>query len=218
MAKEQYNEIFGKNLRAYRESLGQTRLVFVRQYDGFVNTLASYETGEKGPSLKRLIHICNGLKLSPNALLDGLFPWETEIETLTSLDKIMSELAGAERQKVVAIRNSFLSCVLETPPKLSGENLGTRIHLLREDAGLDVSVLAERCMIAKSTLLGYESGQYDPSVQVILRLSEVFGVSPEFLLAPLLDKLSYSDKRYANLRPREMKALLEITRILVSRF
>lgn len=218
MAKEQYNEIFGKNLRAYRESLGQTRLVFVRQYDGFVNTLASYETGEKGPSLKRFVHICNGLKLSPNALLNGLFYWETEIETLETLDETMGRLSGAERQKVIAVQNSFLSCVLETPPKLSGTNLGTRIRLLREDAGLDVSVLAERCMIAKSTLLGHESGQYDPSVQVILRLSEVFGVSPEYLLAPQLDKLSYPDERYANLRPREMKALLEITRNLVSWF
>lgn len=218
MAKEQYNEIFGKNLRAYRESLGQTRLVFVRQYDGFVNTLASYETGEKGPSLKRFLHICRGVRLSPNVLLKGLFPWETELETLKALDEVMDGLTGAERPRIIAVQKIFLCCVLDTPPKLSDANLGTRIRLLREDAGLEVPELAERCMIAKSTLLGYESGQYDPSVPVILRLSEMFGVSPEYLLASELDKLSYSDARYAGLRPREMKALLEITRSLVRQF
>ena len=215
MAKERYNEIFGRNLRAYRESLGQTRLVFVRQYDGFASTLASYETGNKGPSLKRFVHICNSLKVSPNFLLAGLFPWDTEVEQIKALEEITDSLRGSDRQKVVSIQSAFLRCCLDTPPKLQDANLGTRLHLMRIDAGLEIGELAERCMIAKPTLQGCESGQYDPSVPVLLRLCEVFGVSPEYLLVPVLDRISYTDKRLAYLRPRQIKALLEITQNLV---
>lgn len=215
MAKERYNEIFGRNLRAYRESLGQTRLVFVRQYDGFASTLASYETGNKGPSLKRFIHICNSLRVSPNFLLDGLVPVRTELLEIQALHETMERLRGAERQKVQSVQSTFIRCALETPPGMREANLGTRLHLLRLDAGLEIEELAERCMIAKPTLQGCESGQYDPSVPVVLRMCEVFEVSPEYLLVPMLTHLSYADERLAYLRPRQIKALLDITRALV---
>ena len=60
-------------------------------------------------------------------------------------------------------------------------------------------------------LQGYESGQYDPSVPAVLRLCEVLGVTPEYLLAPALEKLSVLDEEIVDLYPQQIKSLQEIT-------
>lgn len=58
---------------------------------------------------------------------------------------------------------------------------------------------------------GYESGQYDPSVPAVLRLCEVMSVTPEYLLAPALVKLTYMNEEIVDLYPQQIKSLQEIT-------
>lgn len=218
MSSEHYVEMLGKNLKKFRESHGQTRQAFVNQYDGFVSTLQSYEAGKKGPNLKRFLHICNSLKISPNVLLEGLYPLKTEKDDLMALSALITELDGGKRQKVLYLQEMILRCLLDTPPQLNDKSFGERLHLLRIDAGLEVDELADQCTIAKSTLQGYESGQYDPSITVLLRLCEVFDVTPEYLLIADVKYPSYPDERYAFLRPRQIKSMLDITRSLIEYF
>ena len=77
---------------------------------------------------------------------------------------------------------------------------------------MSIESLAEICRVSKSTMQGYESGQYDPPLPVTLHLCEAFGVSPEYLLAPYLQELTYVDARLADLKPIQIKTLLELSR------
>ena len=53
--------------------------------------------------------------------------------------------------------------------------------------------------------------QYDPSVPAVLRLCEVMSVTPEYLLAPALVKLTYMNEEIVDLYPQQIKSLQEIT-------
>lgn len=218
MEDTQYRKIFGENLRLLRESMDQTREAFAARLDSSVHTLQSYEAGTRSPNFRRFLQICNSLQVSPNNLLEGLYPWPTEIDHLRELACIMEGLDETVAQKIRGVQDIFIESALDTPPKLTGAGFGSRLHLLRADTGMDVTALAEMCMVARPTLQGYESGQYDPSIPVILRLCEALGVSPDYLLAPELERLSFPDARLADLRPRQIVTLLEITRYMANNF
>jgi transcriptional regulator with XRE-family HTH domain len=143
---------------------------------------------------------------------------KTEKDDLQALSALITELNGGKRQKVLYLQEMILRWLLDTPPKLNDKSFGERLHLLRIDAGLELDELADQCTIAKSTLQGYESGQYDPSITVLLRLCEVFDVTPEYLLIADVNYPSYPDERYAFLRPRQIKSMLDITRSLIDYF
>lgn len=216
MLDSRVNEILGRNLRQYRESTGKSRQVFASYFDGSPFTLQGYESGKKCPNFQRFVHICNSLQISPNTLLDGLFPWETEIDTIAQLDGLVRPLKGAAGQRIFGMQELYLKHALAVNPKITGSSFGTRLHLLRLDAGLDVDALAKHCMVARSTFQGYESGQYDPGLPIVLRLCEVFHLSPEYLLAPVLKKLSYTDPRMVDLRPTQIQFLYELSKYAVS--
>lgn len=216
--ESRYNEIFGQNLRKYRESLNQSRQIFVSIYGGSPHTLQSYESGNKAPNFRRFIHLSNSLRLSPNVLLDGLFPWKTELDNLQELQEMMQGLHGQFAQKIRGFQEIYLLDAIGGYPNLSGASFGTKIHLLRLNAGFDIDTISKRCMVAKPTMQGYESGQYDPSIPVVLRLCEIFGVSPEYLLAPVLDNLTYSDSRMVNLYPHQIKTFLDLSRYYINSF
>jgi len=211
MDKFQISEVFAQNLKALRKSRNQTRNAFAASIDGFASTVQGYEAGAKLPTFHRFCALCNALNTSPNTLLAGLFPWRTELEDVHALEATMNSLHGINRQHLINMQNDFIRCLLETPPSLSGAGFGTRLSILRQDIELEAGDLAERCNLSRSTLQGYESGQYVPSLPSVLSLCEVFGVSPEYLLAPCLHTRTYSDDRFYALRPRQLSALCSMT-------
>ena len=75
--------------------------------------------------------------------------------------------------------------------------LGTRIALLRISAGMSQTALAKRLHISPSTIGSYEQGRREPSCDMLVALSDVLGVSTDYLLTGhtyLEDKkVCYSD-------------------------
>ena len=63
-----------------------------------------------------------------------------------------------------------------------GAVLGRRIALLRRQAGLSQAELADRLGISPSAVGMYEQGRREPSVDVLVALSEIFRVSTDYLL------------------------------------
>ena len=61
--------------------------------------------------------------------------------------------------------------------------LGTRIASLRQNHGLSQAELAQKLHISTSTVGMYEQGRREPSVDTLVTLSQIFGVSLDYLLS-----------------------------------
>ena len=61
--------------------------------------------------------------------------------------------------------------------------LGTRIASLRQNNGLSQAELAQKLHISTSTVGMYEQGRREPSVETLITLSQLFGVSLDYLLS-----------------------------------
>ena len=60
--------------------------------------------------------------------------------------------------------------------------LGARIAALRRQAGLSQTQLARKLQISPSAVGMYEQGRREPSLATVVLLSEIFGVSTDYLL------------------------------------
>ena len=60
--------------------------------------------------------------------------------------------------------------------------LGVRIQELRIARGWSQVVLAKRLGVAKQTVSNWENGNIQPSIEMLVRLSKLFGVTTDYLL------------------------------------
>ena len=60
--------------------------------------------------------------------------------------------------------------------------MGARIAALRRDAGWSQAELGRRLRVSASAVGMYEQGRRLPSLNMVVRLSQVFGVTPDYLL------------------------------------
>ena len=60
--------------------------------------------------------------------------------------------------------------------------IGPRIAALRRDANLSQLELAQRLKISPSAVGMYEQGRREPALEVVVAMSEIFGVSTDYLL------------------------------------
>lgn len=214
MLSGKYAETFGKNLRSFREESGLTRQSFAMKYELNVSTLMAYEIGRNSANFSRFLTICNVTGLSPDRLLSGLVSWHTEQDDIREMEELIDAQCAQAQRRIRGALDIVIDSMISTPPKLMGAGFGERLSILRMDASLEVLDLAEQSSIARSTYQGYESGQFDPSMPALLSLCEIFMVSPEYMLAPNLERLTYRDQRMAWLRPKHIRALLELSRYL----
>ncbi len=60
--------------------------------------------------------------------------------------------------------------------------LGQRINELRKERGWNQVDLAKKLNITKQTVSNWENDNIQPSVEMLIRISNVFGVSTDYLL------------------------------------
>jgi putative transcriptional regulator len=61
---------------------------------------------------------------------------------------------------------------------------GTRIRVVRKDAGLTQQGLAAAVQVSRQTIIAMETGDYAPSVYLAIKVARVLGVSVESLWSP----------------------------------
>jgi len=61
-------------------------------------------------------------------------------------------------------------------------NFSQRLKMLRQEAGLTQKELAEKLGVSRGTIGMYEIGQRDPDTETLRKLSDIFGVSIDYLL------------------------------------
>ena len=60
--------------------------------------------------------------------------------------------------------------------------LGNRINQLRSSLGWSQVELAKRLNVSKQTVSNWENDNIQPSIEMLVRLSKIFGVSTDYLL------------------------------------
>lgn len=67
--------------------------------------------------------------------------------------------------------------------------LGKRINELRTDRSWSQVALAQKLGVTKQTVSNWENDNIQPSIEMLIRLSKIFGVTTDYLLG-LDDKLT----------------------------
>ena len=100
---------------------------------------------------------------------------------------------------------------------MSLPDLPGRLAALRRKAGLSQEDLARELDVERSTVSNIERGRRDPSLEVLMRYSRIFGVSVDSLLygesaAPDVndEKLLLHFKQLSKRDQREILALIEL--------
>lgn len=62
------------------------------------------------------------------------------------------------------------------------DTIGDRIKQLRDEAGLSQMQLSEKIGLSQSAIARYELNKTEPKASDIIKLSEFFGVSADYLL------------------------------------
>lgn len=60
--------------------------------------------------------------------------------------------------------------------------LGTRIYEIRKNMGWSQVDLAKKLNITKQTISNWENDNIQPSIEMLIRLAKLFGVSTDYLL------------------------------------
>lgn len=81
-----------------------------------------------------------------------------------------------------------------------------RIKFLREELDMTQQELADKLDGAKSTVAMYEKGDRKPSMEILLKLSEIFNCSIDYILGKS-DIRNPEDYKYAYHRPKEAEGL-----------
>ena len=84
------------------------------------------------------------------------------------------------------------------------ENFGDKLKDLRTGRKMTQDALAKRLGIVRATISAYESSALYPSVEVLIKLCQIFDVSADFLLDLTQDKNSV----FADLTPKQLSLTL----------
>lgn len=62
-------------------------------------------------------------------------------------------------------------------------HFGHRLRICREKKGLKQIDVAKMIGVANNTLSGYESGKYEPSLSMLIKLAELYEVPIEYIIS-----------------------------------
>lgn len=88
------------------------------------------------------------------------------------------------------------------------------IKSARENCGMTQAELADKLGINPVTLSGYETGKHDPKSPMLIRISQICGVSVDYLLGREIIEDSHSDDILYISRPTDNMQADEIRKFL----
>jgi DNA-binding XRE family transcriptional regulator len=97
----------------------------------------------------------------------------------------MADTRIRNRQKIPPAGGEMLTCpVCEGKGRIAAESvsIGMRIMIARKESGMTQAELAPKLQIGRAQLANIEGDRSLPSIEVLLRISNVLGVSTDHLL------------------------------------
>lgn len=204
--------IFGANLGKIKKQRKMTVQHIASAAGVSYYTVRGYLDGRQRPSVKALVKLAEALSVTPNKLLDGMCPRQTEHSSIEAYKNNIQRLSAHSLDKVVDI---FIQALLDSAPSFIGaENCGERIRVCRMEAGCSVGNFAKLCKISQSTLSNIEAHQSLPSIDVFLDICELLHASPSLLLgSEVMD--SDCPEKLRNLTPKQLYSVSKLTKALL---
>lgn len=88
---------------------------------------------------------------------------------------------------------------------------GQKLQKLRQQADMTQEQLAERLFVSRDLVSKWETGERRPDYRTVVRISDIFGVSPDDITEKseiILDELSECIPENAELKAAEIEAIL----------
>lgn len=158
--------LFGAKLRYLRELHSVTQSNLARQLEvsrGFMNNI---EAGRKGPSLMLVLQIADRFGMTTEYLLQDSIP----------------------------VANAPAPFSQKEEPALSYRLLGPKLRFLREARNVTQRDLVQRLGArSQSHVSLIETGRNEPSIEMVVQLAELFGVTTDYLLRDTIPVASSPD-------------------------
>ena len=87
------------------------------------------------------------------------------------------------------------------------KTLGARIAELRKEKGLNQVGLALKLNVSQKMISAYESGLHQPSIDTLIEISKIFGVSVDYLIGTSNVKLPAEKLMKDSVNPAEIELL-----------
>ncbi len=78
------------------------------------------------------------------------------------------------------------------------DNFGNRLKELREDNTIKQSELANMLNVARNTISCYESNINEPSLEILVKIADIFNVSLDYLLCRTNEKYNLNLENHTN--------------------
>ena len=121
----------------------------------------------------------------PSARATAVVPPKASISSLSVIARSMSHTVTLFKWQMplVTWRDGFIIEPMpkSTKPQALRRDVGTRIALLREAVALTQEQMADALAVARNTLAMWETGARTPDLNAMIRLSERFDVSLDYV-------------------------------------
>ncbi|NNJ11676.1 helix-turn-helix transcriptional regulator [Chloroflexales bacterium ZM16-3] len=181
------DRLFGAKLRFLRKQRSMSQTTFAELL-GLVNqsSLSNLESGRRPPSLDLVVRAAAQLGVSIDYLVRDSIP----VETIKSPDALMDRsVSGGEylirgEHPVESVAPTERSqAIRESRTVYTHTTFGARLRRLRQSAGLTQGDLARALGLASHSHISFlECDQADPSIDLLLRIADHFGVTTDALM------------------------------------
>lgn len=91
------------------------------------------------------------------------------------------------------------------------------LYEIRKEKGISQVALSVKLGISQETISAYENGKSYPSVEILMKLCDIFNISSDYLLDRTNIRLTVKDFCDKNLSPEEMELVNNFRRLTHSR-
>ena len=216
--------INSSSIAMYEQGKREPGISTIKLFANYFNVSVDYLIGssdDSSPKIfktagERIRHLREELGISQKDLAEAI---GTQSQNLYKYEQNIIENIPSDKVEALAdaLRVSpsyIMGWDLNSAPANSG--IPERLHSLRESRGLTLDQVGEYIGVNRATILRYENGNIDISRPVAIKLAELYGVSPSYIMCfdnivPVWTK--YMDIFY-NLTPVEISKLREYSNFL----
>lgn len=196
-----------QNFKELHSSLGLPIEVIASKCDMSTSTFKNYLYGINMPSIETLISICSTINIPIKTFFNHLVDFQTEDLSIQRISGAFKGLSTFRQEYLKASLEPLVSSVAVGTADIMAAKFGTRLKVVRNDYGITIKAIADKCGVDTKTIRAYESTQSLPGIPIFLNICRELKVSPGYMLYNHLPQCHQYDKCFYLLTPRVLEGL-----------